>query len=69
MRHWMSLVADKSKLVLGVASYGRTFTLRKARHHDYNVPTTGPGLAGEFTQQPGMLAYYEVNTSTPRFKG
>jgi len=63
MRHWMSLVPDKSKLNLGVATYGRSFTLRKARHHDYSVPTTGPGKAGEFTQQPGMLAYYEVNTT------
>ncbi|XP_060581856.1 chitotriosidase-1-like isoform X3 [Ruditapes philippinarum] len=59
MRYWMSKVPDRTKLILGVSSYGRTFTLRKTRHNDYNVPTTGPGEAGEFTQQPGMLAYYE----------
>ncbi|XP_045214151.2 chitotriosidase-1-like isoform X2 [Mercenaria mercenaria] len=59
MRYWMSNVPDRSKLNLGVSTYGRTFTLRKARHNEYNVPTTGPGVAGEFTQQPGMLAYYE----------
>ena len=61
MRYWMSKVSDKSKLILGVSTYGRTFTLRKTRHNDYNVPTTGPGDAGEFTQQPGMLAYYEAS--------
>ncbi|XP_052790001.1 oviduct-specific glycoprotein-like isoform X1 [Mya arenaria] len=59
MRHWMSLVPDASKLVLGVSTYGRTFTLRRSRHHEYNVPTTGPGVEGEFTRQTGMLAYYE----------
>lgn len=60
MRYWMSVVPDRSKLNLGISTYGRTFTLRKKRHNDYNVPTTGPGVAGDFTKQPGMIAYYEV---------
>ncbi|KAH3871505.1 hypothetical protein DPMN_034708 [Dreissena polymorpha] len=59
MRYWMSLVPDVTKLVLGVSTYGRTFTLRRARHTEYNVPTVGPGVEGEYTRQPGMLAYYE----------
>lgn len=62
MRHWMSQVQDPSQLVLGVSTYGRTFTLRRARHNEYGVPTTGPGQPGEFTKQEGMLAYYEVSS-------
>ncbi|KAL4240742.1 hypothetical protein ACF0H5_001531 [Mactra antiquata] len=59
MRYWMSHVADKSKLVLGVSTSGRTFTLADPTMNGVFELADGPGLEGDFTRQPGMLSYYE----------
>ncbi|CAH0390045.1 unnamed protein product [Bemisia tabaci] len=48
------------KLVLGVPFYGQSFTLESPDYHGINCSATGAGLPGEFTQQPGMLSYYEI---------
>ena len=60
MKYWISSGVDRSKLVLGISTYGRTFTLQDPQYNGYMVPTTGPGIAGDFTREPGMIAYYEV---------
>lgn len=47
--------------MVGVPFYGQTFTLAKHDNkYDQGVATAGPGEAGEYTKQPGMLAYYEI---------
>lgn len=45
---------------MGVPFYGQTYTLRDERDNTYGAPAEGPGIPGEFTKQPGMLAYYEI---------
>ncbi|XP_076309101.1 putative chitinase 10 [Tachypleus tridentatus] len=57
---WEKLGAPKDKLVIGMATYGRSFTLADPRKNSVNVPTTGGGKAGEYTKEAGFLAYYEV---------
>ena len=52
-------------LVLGLGTYGRSFTLSNPSSHDVGSSFTGPGLPGEFTQDGGILAYYEVNHFAP----
>ena len=54
---------DSSKLILGLATYGRTYTL-KYRCPDDNVlgaPDVGNGgRAGPYTKQVGFMAYNEI---------
>lgn len=61
MKYWVSKGADPGKLVLGVSTYGRTFTLQNKQFNGYGVPTVGPGDAGDYTKQEGMLAFYEAS--------
>ncbi len=56
----MSKGADRSKLILGVPMYGQTFQLSNPGDTGYGSEASGPGMPGEFTNQPGMLAYYEI---------
>lgn len=57
---WERMGAPKSKLVVGLATYGRSFTLANPSQHGMNAPTSGGGKAGEFTREAGFLAYYEI---------
>jgi chitinase len=52
--------ADRDKVIMGVPFYGQSYTLENNDQNDVGAPAFGPGNPGEFTQQPGMLAYYEV---------
>lgn len=53
--------ADPKKLLLGLAFYGQSYRLADVeRQSGSGSPAAGPGEPGEFTKQPGMLAYYEI---------
>ncbi|XP_012524289.2 probable chitinase 10 [Monomorium pharaonis] len=60
MNYLVGLGAEKSKLLVGIPLYGQSYRLSKPSQADLGDPTTGPGKPGEFTKQPGMLAYYEI---------
>jgi len=60
MNYLIGLGAEKSKLLVGIPLYGQSYRLSTASQADLGDPTTGPGKPGEFTKQPGMLAYYEI---------
>lgn len=52
---------DPKKLMLGLAFYGQSFRLAEAEGaRNTGATAAGPGEPGEFTKQPGMLAYYEI---------
>jgi len=53
----------QDKIVLGLPTYGRSFTVSSpltATDHGYGKPFRGAGPAGPATQVPGVLAYYEI---------
>lgn len=50
----------KSKIIVGLATYGRSFTLANPSQNGMNAATSGGGKAGEYTREAGFLAYYEV---------
>jgi chitinase len=57
---WVKLGAPKEKMVIGMPTYGRTFTLTDKKNYTVNVATKGGGNAGTYTKEGGFLAYYEV---------
>jgi chitinase len=52
--------AQRSKLILGVPMYGQSFQLSNPGDSNYGSESVGLGEPGAFTQQPGMLSYYEI---------
>lgn len=57
---WLDAGMPASKLNIGFALYGRSFTLKSENDYELDAPTTGPGEAGNYTRKTGILAYYEI---------
>lgn len=57
---WAKLGAPKEKLIIGMPTYGRSFTLTNPGQNNVNSPATGGGEAGKYTGEEGFMAYYEV---------
>ncbi|GAB6020734.1 hypothetical protein CHUAL_003398 [Chamberlinius hualienensis] len=57
---WVRLGAPKEKMIIGMGTYGRSFTLANPEENGVNVPTTGGGTEGVYTKESGFLAYYEI---------
>jgi chitinase len=51
-----------SKVVLGLAYYGHTYTLASSSCNTVGCAFTGAGTAGSCTQAAGMLAYSEIQS-------
>ncbi|KAH9416601.1 Cht9p [Dermatophagoides pteronyssinus] len=60
INYWISKGAPRNKLVLGMGTYGRAFTLRKAENHDVGSPAPQKGQAGPYTREGGSLGYNEI---------
>ncbi|XP_017081494.2 probable chitinase 10, partial [Drosophila eugracilis] len=62
MQLLIKMGARREKLVLSIPFYGQSFTLAQSYQKlaGVGVSASGPGEAGEWTKQPGMLAYYEI---------
>jgi len=59
-KYWVSNGAAKNKLIIGLATYGRCYTLQNANVNGLGAPARGPCTAGAFTREAGFLAYYEI---------
>ncbi|KAK7112259.1 hypothetical protein V1264_011736 [Littorina saxatilis] len=59
-RYWASKGCPKHKLVIGIPTYGRSFTLQSTASTGVGAPTRGAGTRGQFTREAGFLSYYEV---------
>ncbi|KAL8179255.1 UNVERIFIED_CONTAM: hypothetical protein K2H54_062207 [Gekko kuhli] len=59
MLYWIQKGAPAYKLLMGFASYGRTFKL-STRNTSVDAPASGPAHPGHYTHEAGFLSYYEV---------
>jgi len=58
---WEAAGAPPNKLILGIPTYGRGFKLSSASSHGLNAASiSGQGPKGQYTNETGYIAYYEV---------
>ncbi|KAJ8068769.1 hypothetical protein OCU04_002465 [Sclerotinia nivalis] len=57
---------DPSKLNLGLAAYGRGYTLSNPACHELGCAYTGPSLPGPCSTQPGILSMREIQVLIQR---
>ncbi|OWF47790.1 Chitotriosidase-1 [Mizuhopecten yessoensis] len=62
VHNWLSLGAPRDKLVMGIGLYGRTFTTwwPSNQPKKLGMGSKSGGEAGLYTNETGVLAYYEV---------
>uniref|UniRef100_A0A1S4KVH5 chitinase n=2 Tax=Ixodes scapularis TaxID=6945 RepID=A0A1S4KVH5_IXOSC len=58
--YYLKLGAPKNKLIVGVPTYGRSYTLEDLDDTELEAPAEGPGEPGNSTREKGYLAYYEI---------
>lgn len=57
---WLSRGLAPQKLVLGIPTYGVSYTLSNPSNHGLGAPSTSPGNAGPLVATPGTLGYNEI---------
>ena len=71
MNYWIRQGIPAAKLIVGIPYYGQSFTLAtpavSREQAAIGVQARGAGLPGPFTQQAGMLAYYEICSQGKNF--
>ena len=61
MAHYLEkLGADRKKMVMGMAFFGRGFTLLNREKNGIGANVTGPSHEFGSTKTSGFFAYYEV---------
>lgn len=60
VKYWLSQGAPAEKLILGTGFYGRSFTLENPANHEIGDSFTGPGAAGPYTREAGILGFNEI---------
>ena len=60
INYWLDGGCPKEKIMVGMATYGRAWTLEDPEQHCLACPTKGAAPAGQFTREGGFYAYYEV---------
>lgn len=58
--YWVNGGMPASMINVGLAMYGRGFTLQNPGNHDLDSTSRSPSNAGPFTGEKGFMAYYEV---------
>ncbi|CAF1091515.1 unnamed protein product, partial [Brachionus calyciflorus] len=60
INYYLQLGFPVGKMNLGLATYGRSFTLSNTNQNTIGSPASGPGTAGIYTKEAGLLSYYEI---------
>ena len=57
---WISKGTPANKIIFGIPFYGRNFRLANPNNSNPRAPIAGAGQVGEFTQEAGFVAYFEI---------
>ncbi|XP_071953623.1 probable chitinase 10 isoform X2 [Antedon mediterranea] len=57
---WLIAGTPRNKLVIGLATYGRSFKLRSSSKTSLGSAANGGGDQGQHTREAGFLSYYEI---------
>uniref|UniRef100_A0A2M4DKM4 chitinase n=1 Tax=Anopheles darlingi TaxID=43151 RepID=A0A2M4DKM4_ANODA len=57
---WLSHGCRANQIVVGLPVYGRSYTLSSATETSPGSSVSGPGPKGPFTNDPGLLGYFEI---------
>ncbi|XP_067664594.1 chitinase-3-like protein 2 [Haliotis asinina] len=60
VQYWLDQGVPKRKLILGLATYGMSYTLQHPWQTWLGANATGGGKAGRMTREKGILAFYEI---------
>lgn len=60
VRYWLASGCPREKLILGIPTYGRTFTLASAANNGVGAFAIGPGNIGSFISEAGFLPFNEI---------
>ncbi|CAG2122088.1 unnamed protein product, partial [Medioppia subpectinata] len=60
INYWISKGAPRNKIVLGMGTYGRSFTLQRSEDNGLGAPAPQKGQAGPYTREAGSLGYNEI---------
>ncbi|KAK7016749.1 Cht9p, partial [Halocaridina rubra] len=60
IRYWIDNGADRNKIVMGIPTYGRCYTLDDMTNTGFYAPASQPGHAGPYTRTAGTLGYNEI---------
>ena len=71
VNYWVGQGCPREKMMVGLATYGRAFTLADSKNTCTRCAASGPAPAGTWTREPGFYSYYEAcdllkNPSTVR---
>lgn len=58
--YWLNKGVPKIKLVLGLATYGRSFKLQDKNNFGVGAPATGAGPQGKYVGEDGFLPFYDI---------
>ncbi|CAN9512140.1 unnamed protein product [Ophioblennius macclurei] len=61
MKYWRDQGTPANKLMMGFATYGRTFRLTSS-NTNVGAPASGAAAAGPYTREAGFWSYYEICT-------
>ena len=64
VENWTNGGASRAKTLVGLATYGRTFTLADPTDTRVGARARGAGTAGIYSGEKGFLTYYEVGTQS-----
>lgn len=65
MKYWRDQGVPLEKLIVGFATYGRTFRTLSAANN-VGASASGPASAGPYTREAGFWSYYEVSEGSRR---
>ncbi|KRX83303.1 putative chitinase 3 [Trichinella sp. T6] len=50
----------KKKIIIGIPTYGRGWTIQNKKNTEIGAPSIGPSLPTKYVRFPGVCAYYEI---------